>query len=298
MSKNPKLGCESQDVRTEFFDARGWGGFPNPLWSRKSLCDPIENHKATCWGAWMLGAGRLANLGKIYFWAFNLCLRRCFSTSYVPHLAVAGKLDKGNRNWANSSERGVEKFLVCWFAWPWILGCFVTSSLGICVIYWRLAENQWQVYHGASCGAGWACIPLRANTVKHSTLVDFQGLLCVQTLRTPACFWDSTLKTRAMTQGSLWARRQWLSFPSAAMSSPNLVQQLDASFYCASWSSHLSSSVKTNALESANRCQSGNIYYGVCSGLTRKMTSASNSQPMIIPGFEDAIFQRMLIIQD
>lgn len=230
MSKNPKLGCESQDVRTEFSDARGWGGFPNPLWSRKSLCDPIENHKATCWGAWMLGAGRLANSGKIYFWAFNLCLRRCFSTSYVPHLAVAGKLDKGNRNWANGSERGVEKFLVCWFAWPWILGCFVTSSLGICVIYWRLAENQWQVYHGASCSAGWACIPLRANTVKHSTLVDFQGLLCVQTLRTPACFWDSTLKTRAMTQGSLWARRQWLSFPSAAMSSPNLVQQLDASF--------------------------------------------------------------------
>lgn len=230
MSKNPKLGCESQDVRTEFFDARGWGGFPNPLWSRKSLCDPIENHKATCWGAWMLGAGRLANSGKIYFWAFNLCLRRCFSTSYVPHLAVAGKLDKGNRNWANGSERGVEKFFVCWFVWPWILGCFVTSSLGICVIYWRLAENQWQVYHGASCSAGWACIPLRANTVKHSTLVDFQGLLCVQTLRTPACFWDSTLKTRAMTQGSLWARRQWLSFPSAAMSSPNLVQQLDTSF--------------------------------------------------------------------
>lgn len=58
-------------------------------------------------------------------------------------------------------------------------------------------------------------------------------------------------------------------------------------FYCASWSSHLSSSVKTNALESANRCQSGYIYYRVHSGLMRKISSASNSQPMIIPVFED-----------
>lgn len=106
-------------------------------------------------------------------------MRKCFWTFCVSHLAVAGHFDNGDRDWANSSQRDEKRF-----SWPQTLDYFATSSLGICVIYWRLADNHLQVvYHEASCSAGLAWIPLRAKTVQG---LDFQCLLCVKTLRTPS----------------------------------------------------------------------------------------------------------------
>ena len=68
--QNSRLCCKSQ-WKQNSLTKQGQGGFTNPLWSRKSLFDPIEHHKATCCGHRCWGES-LANSGKIRTLSFWL----------------------------------------------------------------------------------------------------------------------------------------------------------------------------------------------------------------------------------
>lgn len=152
-------------------------------------------------------------------------MRKCFWTVCVSHLAVAGHFDNGNRDWANSSQRGVQRF-----SWPQTMDYFATSSLGICVIYWRLAHNHLQVvYCEASCDAGFSLDPSKGKDRSGYPWSRLSmTIACENSQNTPTSCWCSALSPWA--EGSLWML--WLSFTSAAMSFPNLVQQLHTSWVC------------------------------------------------------------------
>lgn len=145
MSKNSRLCCKSQDVKTEFLDTTGVGRVSKSPLEQKI---PVWSYWAS-WGhllwAWMLGATGQFRKDLSSEVLTCIWMNPCLNTLCILLASCCTTLIRGTET---------EQIVLKSFPWPQTLGCFATDSLGVYVIYWRLTESQSWFYYEASCSVG------------------------------------------------------------------------------------------------------------------------------------------------
>ena len=177
--------------------------------------------------------------GRSEHWAFDLCINKSLFKYHVyATCLLLDNLDKGSRNWVNSSEKfalASDSGLFC--------NQFLRSLSNLLKAGWKpVLGLPWSLY---SVGLAWT---LRAEVVKEdSSAPEFElFLFSVETLRelwhifqTPDCFMLDIAWLSNDLEFSLWDRTLQLSFYHILLKSyPNLAKDCATLFY-ALWYNHL-----------------------------------------------------------